>query len=86
MFPSFVTILALVIMVIIITLVAMFTWGNPSQADNSDVTSAIQKVQMANSDERPDDGGSKYLRNVGQFLPDYMAQHSRRQSSTQSMP
>jgi hypothetical protein len=24
------------------------------------------------------EGGSKYLRNVGQFLQDYMAQHPRR--------
>jgi hypothetical protein len=28
--------------------------------------------------DRPDDRGSKYLRNVGQFLPEYMAQRSRR--------
>jgi hypothetical protein len=27
---------------------------------------------------RPDDGGSKHLWNVGKFLPDYMAQHSKR--------
>jgi hypothetical protein len=25
----------------------------------------------------PDDGGWKHLRNVGQFLSDYMAKHSR---------
>jgi hypothetical protein len=28
-------------------------------------------------DNRPDDGGSKHLRNVGQFLRDYMVQHPR---------
>jgi hypothetical protein len=27
---------------------------------------------------RPDDGGSKYLWNVGKLLPDYTAQHPRR--------
>jgi hypothetical protein len=31
---------------------------------------------------RPDDGGSKHLGNVGQFLPDCTAQHARRQSSS----
>jgi hypothetical protein len=31
----------------------------------------------------PQDGGSKHLWNVGQFLPDYTAQHPRRQSSSQ---
>jgi hypothetical protein len=31
-------------------------------------------------DHRPDDGGSKNLQNVGKFLPNYTAQHSRRQS------
>jgi hypothetical protein len=30
---------------------------------------------------RPDDGGSEHLRNSGQFLPDYTAQHPRRQPS-----
>jgi hypothetical protein len=30
----------------------------------------------------PDDGGSKLLWNVSRFLPDYMAQHPRRQSSS----
>jgi hypothetical protein len=29
-----------------------------------------------------DDGDSKLLRNVGQYLPVYMAQHSRRQPSS----
>jgi hypothetical protein len=29
-----------------------------------------------------DDGGSKHLLNVGQFLRDYMAQHPTRQSSS----
>jgi hypothetical protein len=33
-----------------------------------------------------DDGGSKHLWNVGQFLPDYMTQHRRRQSSLYSSP
>jgi hypothetical protein len=31
---------------------------------------------------RPDDGGSKHLWNVGLFLPDCLAQHPRRQSSS----
>jgi hypothetical protein len=34
----------------------------------------------------PDDGGSKHLWNVGQFLPDYTAQHPRRQPSSFSPP
>jgi hypothetical protein len=33
---------------------------------------------------RPDDGGSKHLWNFGQFLPDYTAQHTRRQSPSYS--
>jgi hypothetical protein len=33
-------------------------------------------------DARPDDGGGELLRNVGQYLPDYMAQHPRRQPSS----
>jgi hypothetical protein len=32
-------------------------------------------------DDDPNDGGSKHLRNVGKLLPDYTAQHPRRQSS-----
>jgi hypothetical protein len=31
---------------------------------------------------RPDDGGSKHLWNVGKLLPDYTAQHPRRQLSS----
>jgi hypothetical protein len=34
----------------------------------------------------PDDGGSKHPCNVGQFLPDYAAQHTRRGSSSYSPP
>jgi hypothetical protein len=33
-------------------------------------------------EDRPDDGGSKHLLNVGKFLPDYTAQHPRRQPSS----
>jgi hypothetical protein len=33
-------------------------------------------------DDRLDDGGSKYVWKVSQFLPDYTAQHPRRQSSS----
>jgi hypothetical protein len=33
-----------------------------------------------------DDGGSKHLWNVGEFLPDYTAQHPRRQSPLYSSP
>jgi hypothetical protein len=32
--------------------------------------------------DRPDDVASKHLGNVGQFLPDYTAQHPRRQPSS----
>jgi hypothetical protein len=32
--------------------------------------------------DRPDNGGSKHLWNVGKLLPDYTTQHSRRQSSS----
>jgi hypothetical protein len=39
------------------------------------------------SDEyHPDDGGSKHLWNIRKLLPDYTAQHSRRQSSSYSPP
>jgi hypothetical protein len=31
----------------------------------------------------PDDGGSKHLLNVGQYLPDYTAQHPTRQPSSE---
>jgi hypothetical protein len=31
---------------------------------------------------RPEDGGSKYIRNVGKILPDYTAHQPRRQSSS----
>jgi hypothetical protein len=36
--------------------------------------------QTVQTDLRPDDGGSKHLWNVGQFLRDYAAQYSRRLS------
>jgi hypothetical protein len=36
--------------------------------------------------DRPDDGGSKPLWNVGERLPDYTAQHVRRQSSSCPSP
>jgi hypothetical protein len=35
---------------------------------------------------RSDDGGSTHLWNVGQFLPDYTAQHPRRRPSSYSLP
>jgi hypothetical protein len=35
-------------------------------------------------DHRPDDGGSKYLWDVGKRLPDYMALQPRRQQSSYS--
>jgi hypothetical protein len=36
--------------------------------------------------DRPDDGGSKGLWNVGKLLPDYTAQQPRRQLSSYSPP
>jgi hypothetical protein len=36
--------------------------------------------------DRPDDGGTKHLWNVGKLLPDYMAQQPRRQPSSYSPP
>jgi hypothetical protein len=36
--------------------------------------------------DRPDDGGSKHLWNVGKFLPDYMTQQPRRRPSLYSPP
>jgi hypothetical protein len=36
-------------------------------------------------DSSPDDGGREHFLNIGQFLPDYMAQHPRRQSSSYSL-
>jgi hypothetical protein len=35
--------------------------------------------------KHPDDGGSKHLCNVSKRLPDYMAQQSGRQPSTEIM-
>jgi hypothetical protein len=35
---------------------------------------------------RPDDGGSKYLWNVGKLLPDYTVLQPRRQQSSYSPP
>jgi hypothetical protein len=42
-------------------------------------TAASMKVAVF-WDDRPDDGGSNHLWNVGKLLPDYTAQHPRRQS------
>jgi hypothetical protein len=39
---------------------------------------------MATISLRPDDGGSRYIWNVSQFLVDYTTQHSRRQTSSYS--
>jgi hypothetical protein len=39
-------------------------------------------VTTLKSNIRPDDGGSKVLRNVGKFLPDYTALQPRRQPSS----
>jgi hypothetical protein len=36
--------------------------------------------------DRPDDGGSMHLWNVGKLLPDYTAYYPRRQSSLYSSP
>jgi hypothetical protein len=36
------------------------------------------------SSDRPNDGGSKHLWNVGQFIQDYTAQHPRRQPASYS--
>jgi hypothetical protein len=36
-------------------------------------------ITLVRSRYRPDDGGKKRLRNVGQFLLDYTVQHPRRQ-------
>jgi hypothetical protein len=37
---------------------------------------------LHHQDDRPNDGGSKYLRNVGKLLPDYAALQPRRQSTS----
>jgi hypothetical protein len=39
----------------------------------------VAPCSLAETDYRSDDGGNKYLWNVGQFLRDYTAQHPRRQ-------
>jgi hypothetical protein len=44
----------------------------------------FQVVAPCSLSHRPDDGGSKHLRNVGKLLPDYTAQQPRRQSSSDS--
>jgi hypothetical protein len=44
------------------------------------LTASIMRVMRTNT-RRPDDSGSKRLWHVGQFLPDYTADHPRRQSS-----
>jgi hypothetical protein len=50
-----------------------------------DLTAASMKMtvmwDVALCSHHHDDGGSKHLWNNGLFLPDYMAQHSRCQSS-----
>jgi hypothetical protein len=43
---------------------------------------AKKQIPRARLIHRPDNGSSKYLWNVGKFIPDYMAQHPRRQSSS----
>jgi hypothetical protein len=41
---------------------------------------------LKTASDRTDNGGSKHLLNVGQFLRDYTAQHPRRESSSYSPP
>jgi hypothetical protein len=36
--------------------------------------------------DRSDDGGSKHVRNIGQFLVNHMTQQRSRQSSSNSLP
>jgi hypothetical protein len=47
-------------------------------------TNSKPRASLARVTHRPDDGGSKYLWNVGKRLLDYMAEHPRRQSSLYS--
>jgi hypothetical protein len=37
-------------------------------------------VAPCSDDDRPDDGGSKHVWNVGKLIPDYTTQQARRQS------
>jgi hypothetical protein len=41
-----------------------------------------REIWGSHGDDRPDDGGSKHLGNVGTLLPDYMARQPRRQPSS----
>jgi hypothetical protein len=41
----------------------------------------VAPCSVVSGDDRPDDGGSKDLRNVGKLLPDYTALQPRRQPS-----
>jgi hypothetical protein len=54
-------------------------------ADNSKFRMRQRLVEAAEhliaACHRPDDGGNTHLRNVGQFLQDNTAQHSRKLSS-----
>jgi hypothetical protein len=45
-----------------------------------------QRARKWLSFEMSEDGGSKHLWNIGQFLPDYMAIHSRRQPPSGIFP
>jgi hypothetical protein len=46
---------------------------------------AVSEVLAASIIHCPDDGGSKYLCNVGKFLPDHMALQPRRQPSSNAI-
>jgi hypothetical protein len=45
----------------------------------SAATANTASITRGHDRNRPDDGGSKHLRNVGKLLLDYTAQHPRRQ-------
>jgi hypothetical protein len=49
-------------------------------------TQMIDILRWLSSGDRPDDGGSKDLWNVGKLLPDYTALQPRRQQSSYSPP
>jgi hypothetical protein len=51
----------------------------------TDVLEALAVSIIRAMSNRPDDGGSKHLSNVGKLLPDYTAQQPRRQSSSFSI-
>jgi hypothetical protein len=61
-------------------MIFLHKWHAPWARKDSQVLFDVLSILMWRTEIEmgPDDGGSKHLWNVGQFLPDYTAQHPRR--------